>query len=328
MFVLAVVGAITTFVFRAGWGHPHNTITLPDGTTVRLLTITVGTRHVYGSLFARTVEKLPGSTGNFLRNRWPDATRVHWFDSREQQLVAWLEYNRPPARPDWIPLLASADGHKIEAASYGVMRFTTNSSSVVVQAYYPTWPRRGKNLECVFQQKMGKERPVQLGSFRFANPAPVAESVPSWKPIQLPATKIAVDLKVTLESFRSGISESEWLDMARLQYAPFGISSTFYDLPGAAFQIVIHSTNGQSEAWKIAGVELTNATGNHLSRFKRLTIEGDSAFIRPVLWADESAWELKLTLKRGAAADRKDFRTVAFRVDPNWQTNKTAPDGN
>lgn len=126
-------------------------------------------------------------------------------------------------------------------------------------------------------------------------------------PESLPVTKTNGDLSVRLTDFSVGSHNPRGNDIVEVG----GRQTRFHSpKPGEFHRIVfkldIHSPHGTNEDWSIQPAELSDATGNRVqaSACSRESAT-DEYCLGGDLWPDESAWRLKLTLRkhRGYAAE-------------------------
>ena len=68
-------------------------ITLPDGTSVRILAVTYGTNHVFGSKLGRFASHLPASLQDFLTDIFGQrAAPAQTLTTATPELIVWLDH--------------------------------------------------------------------------------------------------------------------------------------------------------------------------------------------------------------------------------------------
>jgi hypothetical protein len=150
---------------------------------------------------------------------------------------------------------------------------------------FPVVPRRSPMLECRLAEywDSGSTRvSSDLGRLKFRNP--LFGDYPLWQPEALPAVKSAgEDIKVRLNSFRRTQSPA--------RPPPFGD-------PTFRFSVTFESPRNKDEKWTLAEAEVTDATGNRMDQDIRFPAGPEGYGIYGVLWPNEAAVRLTLTLKR------------------------------
>ncbi len=169
-------------------------------------------------------------------------------------------------------------------------------------------PRRAPVLECYLWQVEpgldGRAAPKEPFKIKFRNPA--YGHFPQWQPETLPAVKSADDLRVTIGPLA---------DAAFGRQGAFGAWHT-------RFPLTVTSPRKGNEAWD-AEVELSDATGNVINPIHQGTPyyswwpgSGNYGPLSPypmdgALWPGESAWRLKLFLKRSSGFPEADLVTFS-----------------
>ena len=294
---------------RASESPGRNPITLPGGGPARVRAVTYGTNHVYGPVWARALARIPGTAGHLVRS-WTGAqgalsTRI----TLQPAVVAWLVADTPagpligPGQPMAYALLANEQGF-----------FSGPSADVAaagpVPLVFETFPRRAARLEMRFCVQDSQGKFSEAGTVRFPNPA--RGQFGQWTPEALPAVKAAGDVRVTLESFKTGHNGNRVY-----RTLPDG-KSVDEDVPKEAGERNVSSVRvrfdlpeGSTQKWTVSNVAISDATGNRV-RQTTFSVDHDKGRFQfsPSLWPDEAAWKMEVEVKKRAGFAPEELFTV------------------
>ena len=297
-------------------------VTLQNGQRYRYAGVTYGTNHVQPTMVARVLNRMPLSLASLVQRKLgKHLDPINSFTSTEPLLVLWFQRLTTNAVPygqflhDHFPA-KFADRNGVVAgfkssddpwggrwendhSIYDVLRLA-HSAEWPVAAFGLVAPRRSPTLQCVlFEYLPGGATCREAGRVSFSNP--FYGRFPQWQPEPVPAAKLAGDLEVRLDKLMVGAYGQMVVlaDGSRgLDYRPPKPGEDIW----TAFDLSLKSTRGTNEAWQIESVDLSDATGNHIHATGHFdSLIGDGAYrnaIKGALWPDESAWRLKLELKR------------------------------
>ena len=270
-----LVAALVAFLAKGRSSAPQ-IVTLPNGQQYRFAGTTYGTNHVHGPILARLVERLP--TAIAMRVKKSLGSRLGQVSSRHSVLPSLFFWFDPLGTN--FPAAGSSVGvSAILVDAKGDTGGTQSRANAPLQGLmFWAVPRRGAVLELRLFRNAAIP-PAEVGRIRIPNP--LYGRFPQWQPEPVPAVKMAGDLEVHLEHFLTlpGRNGEE--------------ARTIFDFA------LKSASRGPKETWVIHSGELSDATGNHLLLDLRETGEVKSRnLFTGTLWPDETAWRLRLELKR------------------------------
>jgi hypothetical protein len=275
-------------------------LALPDGSVVRIIAVTYGTNHVAGSVLARLVDKWPPRVQAVAKRLFGvRASALGKMATPESRLVVWVDRTTNSTMPTGVfsgSHVALADGTAFVSGS----RVSIGGWwSTPMGLSFGAVPRRDRQLSLQFFH-YGTGGPVtNSGSLSFENP--LFGTHPQWTPEALPATKRAGDAEVTLDKLSTGHgnhTRHQGLPGGR-KVIEFG-DNTSEGRNTTVCVLHLRSLTDSNEVWKVAGVQLNDATGNRLGNESMSWggEEEDYLTFAPNLWAGESAWRLDFEIKR------------------------------
>ncbi len=294
---------LLVFPSRSSAASPSAWLTLPDGSSNRIVAVTFGTNHFLGSPVSRMVSHLPDALQDMLPSSYHETT------TQKPTLVVWLERhsssNTPPMYGNPYALLADGNGFISGPQNFPTGGFGTLD---IVPTAFDAYPRRDAQIVLKFFNRTAAGQATNCGTLQFPNP--FARAYPDWKPEPLPATKHVGDLDVTLLRFETGHG-------ANMSYGPSkGGMKTVYatNRPDGwnqtLVQIEARNPTGGGHPWKVVSVESSDATGNdiHSTGINSSSIGNESnppILFMPGLWPSEKAWKVKFEIAQAAgfAAD-------------------------
>jgi hypothetical protein len=187
----------------------NQALILSDGTSLKLLTVTMGTNHHAGLRFAHLFKLLPKPVTESVLGWFGNQSRAQSFRTSETNLVIWIEQ----AGSSWGPrvsrsvMLKAPNGILSGEEQHAGFHLTNGQTNQTHSIRFRNWPRREEWIECVILERNEKYENEEIGSFKIRNPMIINR--PSWTPDQDLAVQYAGDLKVTLQGFAAGIGHSQ-----------------------------------------------------------------------------------------------------------------------
>ena len=323
---LAVLAVAVLAVILSRKGSPPQIITLPNGERFAFVAAEWGTNQVQPTLAAKWIAHLPAPLASFVVRKWGSRLGVvtPFFG------IAWGQWQGPPIPPKpalhfWFRslstntvgtantfkfMLADKDGVVGGMGTGGWSSFGEGIDKWL-SFNLPVVPRRSETLQLlVFKADDQFNGPYrQIGTVRLRNP--LFGHFPNWQPEALPVTKTAGDLSVQLADFTIGSGNRGGNEIIEV-----GGRQTRFHPPALGedqeivFKLDINSPLGTNVGWSIQPAELSDATGNRVSTSFLSRWSGtDEYHFGPALWPDESAWRLKLTLRRFRGHDPEEIVT-------------------
>ena len=282
---LAVIVAIGWAAMTHG---PAQIIKFPNGDRYRFVGTSWGTNHSQPRLLAHVVDHLPDKWAGYIRKRLgPRVGLAPPVHTSSPQLLVWFEQTGTnatlvTARGVVMYNIFLADGNGMQGGMQGA-RANTAPWAALAFSYIP---HRSRMLEfqLTFLDPVFERRPIE--PVRFLNP--LFGHYPQWQPETLPMEKSDGDLRVQLTDL-----------FTRPRPGGNGYRDT-------VFSLGIHPAR-TNEKWGLDGLDLSDATGNHMHmNYPDWVAEGTNA-VPLALWPDETAWRLKFTLKRVAGFPDADL---------------------
>jgi hypothetical protein len=297
--LLALVGAILWLVAPPKAPASLGTIPLPDHSWVQLEAVTYGTNHLVGPRLAFLIKRLPQAMQPVMRRVFGRHAAIRSYtNTRSPQLVLWL--NRGP--------------NSIRFLGLGDLRCVitdTNGFPAGEEVYFSAprrleaktfriFPRRDPEFLLKIYHHDPQGKVTFRGEIRIANP--IFRNYPKWQPESLPATRQVGDMDATLHRVIANASQNSGARRQRdgrmsVEVRPVDTNQ----MPNTLCHLSLRSLVSSYSEWGVAGVEVSDATGNrtrsgNLSR----SGEGKDLIVRfsPGLWTNESAWKLAFEIKR------------------------------
>jgi hypothetical protein len=287
------LGFAVVFVLLGGiaWlllgNAPPTSQRLPDGSTVSLLGLTYGRRHVmaYGPFWQRPLVKLlPGKVSRRLGFAFLSHTTTN------DTLTVWTETSEPPLTPSSLITFQSgqvvlSDGLGAEFSEANVRSMARLQRSSIRGTSFTMMPRDSSELRVLVLPSAPADEGKHAATFATPNPAPRLRQ--TWRAPQLPIEAPAANLKFTLMHLRpwhreerssTGVIKETWMT------ASYHVSEG-----GTA------TTN-----WSAVGVEVFDEAGGHYQPFHYLNEAAQARNqleFRAGLGAN-AVWKLRFTLAR------------------------------
>ena len=176
---------------------------LPDGTTVRIVSVTYGTNCEYGTHLGRVAGHLSTRVADvFTKVFGADATTFVTARTVEPRLILMLYRSTNLAtvattRPLISSFLADSSGFISGEESFLSRRGPMGAPYETLS--FGAVPRRSRKIQVhFFDRSTGN----QIGSLSVDNP--IVGTYPEWKPEALPATKRVDDVEFTLHDVSTG----------------------------------------------------------------------------------------------------------------------------
>jgi hypothetical protein len=189
-------------------------------------------------------------------------------------------------------------------------------------AEFSVVPKRSRIIHCNLYPFGGGNYSRAIGAASFLNPA--YGRFPQWQSEPLPTVKQAGDLEVRLDDFMTGRQGGG-------AYHPFRKGQD----AATGFGVTFKSLGDTNEVWVIQSAELSDATrnvlvssfGRTISPFNphRANQTAVTESLSGTLWPDESAWRLKLELKRAWGYNGSETVTFTNVPVPVMGTTNTTP---
>ena len=333
---LVAVAAVIAVWWTARNRVPPVILTLPDGQQFRFVGVTYGTKNTPPIFLARLAEWLPTNLAKYVRSH--AGTRLNQptptIVLSEPQYVVWFQRtgsNAVPANSTQMLQALVSDELGAEGGQSSADAFA--SATIWANLTFSVVPRRSRIIQLKFYP-IPVTNSQAVAQVRFPNP--FYGHYPQWRSEPLPAVKQVGDLEVRLENFATGVAQRELprvLGNGRqgVNFRPAHEGE--YAVP--YFDVLARSTRDTNEAWVVQAYELSDATGNVLSRplssspgnwASPVTLMGEYRFVLPgTLWPGENAWRLKLELKRKAGFPPEDVTTFGKVPVPAAGTISTTP---
>jgi hypothetical protein len=340
---MALLAVVSVVWWNAAHQLPPQFITLPNGEQYRFAGATFGTNAVPPSLLIHIIRLLPKPLAD-RANKYFGVRVTHAYISlppQSPQLFLWFQWagtNTPPPNAIASDFLARQYGITVITAELADESGLTGGGRIAPYLgtnvgwsliSFPVFPRRSRNLECLFWVRPGMDPLSLLGKITVRNP--VYRHYPLWQPEPMPTVRQADGLDVRLDgvmvgSIGDGMTMYTNANGALAQKIGPGKAS---DGIGAQIAYSVRAGRGTNEAWVCQSTELTDATGNSISPMvvgfsmsltpgimPRETFDGwrGSAWNMGSLWPGEAAWRLKMEFKRSAGF--KPEEVITFKGVP------------
>jgi hypothetical protein len=298
-------------------------LTLPDGTVVRIMGVTYGTKHFLGRPLARFVAHVPAGVQVVLKRLLGSQAVLQASTTTfEPRLIVWLGHTTNNATAlagsGYINAFLSDSSGFLSGDNASVYGWWSNPQDLQFQVF----PRRDPVLVLYFFDHSATGGVTMCGSLPFANP--FRGKFPQWQPEPLPATRRAGDVAVTLDKLSTGHDQN--ITQKSLQDGGRAIEFTTNRVDGqnrTVCAIHLHALAGTNEVWQVASEEVSDATGN---RARNTSIGWGSSedgyfTFAPGLWTNEPAWKLHCEIKRAKGFGPGE--TFVFRDVPLGRLDET-----
>lgn len=301
-------------------------VTLPDGTSVRILAVTYGTNHVVGTKFARVTARLPVALQDILKDiLGQPAMPVQTMTTPTPELLVWLDHRtnslsaKTPNSGSYFTAFLSDGSNFIS----GPDAFLNSSPWSQVEALrFGVFPRRDRQITLNIFNHDSSGGVRLCNSLSFANP--LYRNYPQWQAEPLPATKRAGDAEVTLLGFETGHDNSSTSSSRRDGSSVITYGTNRLDGENnTVMQLKLRPLMNTNEIWQVAGVEVSDSTGNSTHNSGMSSWGGNNAnfSFTPGLWPIEAAWKLKVEIKRSEGFRPEEI--FMFKNVPLGELNRT-----
>lgn len=283
-------GLVALHVWRTPVPRLPPPVTLPDGSTLRLVQVNYGKEHFQpGKWWHRLARPLPAM---WQRRLGLDASPA--MTTTEPSLGLWMELNMKIGSHAWWDY-GLVDEHGTEVPANSSHNFEASPSTGeprLLGRTFTAFPRRGATvgLRLYVHQPTGGR--VQIAAFAFPNP--VRDKFPEWRPQPMPAVVKKGDLEISFQQLLVGVGSSN-----RPRPPERGEEAQ----ARADFRLTEGGT--PSGHWFPDGVELADATGNLVRQNSwSSNIQKGEAYLtwRPFLWPSETAWKMRVEFMRNEKA--------------------------
>ncbi|MDB6021564.1 MAG: hypothetical protein JWQ04_1421 [Pedosphaera sp.] len=299
-FTLILIGLAGWFALaKRGAQPPRASVTLPDGTSLSLRAMTYGTNHVVGTPAARAVARLPTGLQNIVRfflgqGAFPVLTST----TSTPELLVWLDRqtNGPVMtilNNDYYTAFFGDGSNFISGEDAYLNNFLTGSPTEML--HFRTFPRRDRIITLNIFHHDFKGGTRLCASLPMANPE--HKIYPKWQAEPLPVTKLVGDVEASLLGLETGHDNdrSHREGNAGVVYGTNRLDGRNYTVANLKLRPLVNT----NETWQATSVEVSDATGNsaHNSGMG-WSGEASEFTFSPSLWPGETAWKLKLEIKR------------------------------
>lgn len=267
-------------------------VKLPDGSTVRIVKVSYGTKHfgpdVWWHSWAR---RLPRAAQD-----WIELPVALVMKTHEPSLAVWWSCENRFDDTRWGHGYGIEDegGAEMPAAFGNNMRHSMSSSGgpYLCGGAFAVFPRRGSMVTLHSYYRAPTGRNLLAASFKIPNPVP--HKYPEWQPQSLPAIATNGDVKIECQRLLVGVTRDD----------PPGVSRVGdWHYARADFRVV--EKDEASERWLPTSIEQSDATGNFLPQyFSRQGVRAGEAYLTwgHFLWPNESAWKIRVAFWRNLQA--------------------------
>lgn len=277
------------------------TLVLPDGSSIRVVSLTYGTSHECGSALARLVQRLP-PTGQKFPKAIFGSEALAWagyIGSEGPRFVLWTEFLPSLSQTQATVTPVFGWMEDVSGFSSGNGYGVANQTPPFSFGVYEALPRREREVAIRF---FGRYRSgtTNLGVIRLENP--FWGEFPQWEPEILPTTKRDGELEVTLTALVTGLGS--WHHAEKMSDGSLELKLDNKREDGANNSVVVayaRSTTNSNQVWRVNDVVLTDATGNWTDvRMKSDPYYSPDGWydFQGGLWPDEHAWNVGLELCR------------------------------
>jgi len=293
------------------WARRPQMIILDNGDKLTLVGVTYGRHH------ATPMAK----TTRFGELRQQD--RVV-FNTPNNCLVVWIRQEHPANRsPQYQLFVYDKAGTACVNGAGSRSRYGGGGTNEIVAVQFDTFPRRQGKIILRVQEYVQNEGQV-LNEKHFVISNPAHGPFPTWTAESLPVTKTDDDFSVTLTKLQFGVDGSFNRDQANPD-----------DAINKGVEAVFHAQQSGTNAvnWQPAGIETSDATGNHEGAGCNCRWDGDNlvADYQWGLWANEPAWKLRVEfVKQSGFGDDELLTVTNIPFQPgnrndfwNWSNSRT-----
>lgn len=264
--------------------------TLPDGSTLRLESVSYGLNHFRpGAWWHPLARRLPAP--------WQSKLKVDTgaaMSTTEPSLGVWLGWDKSAASTHgwWDFGLVDEHGVEVPARSCSNHNYTRSGQPEALGYAFTTLPRRGSAMTLRLYNRKSDGTRELAASFELSNP--VRGKFPEWRPQPMPAVVKRGDLEVSFKRLLVGVNYD---------------SKPAAPRPGeeawARVEFEVKENGAPSDVWFPDGIELEDATGNQTRQNSWSSdVRGGAAYLRwqPYLWPSEAAWKIRVEFMRNDKA--------------------------
>jgi hypothetical protein len=295
-------------------------VKLTDGTSVRILAVTYGTNHIVGSKLAKETARLPFWAQDILKYIFGQrAVPIQTLVSATPELIVWIDHqtNNPGVAISAQTYFEASLGDSNNFISGDIALLNGFGFGSPEPLRFNSFPRRDPFINLNFFGHDAQGNASYCNKLSFANPQ--FKKYPTWQPESLPITKQAGDVDVTFLRLETGHDHN--MSSERREDGSEEVTFGTNRLDGrnnTAVYLNVKPLGNTNEVWQTSVQAVSDATGNMVNNFSTSWSSGYPGFgFSPGLWPEESAWKLKLTLKR-----TKGFRPEEILVFKNVPLGK------
>jgi hypothetical protein len=289
--VLVAAGAVW-------WLCRAQTITLDDGTKLKLVAVTYGKHHVFPG--KKTADSRPRGRAE--------------LDSTNDTLVIWIQSEHKTKQWPNFQLIVYDPANTACVSSWARINTQIKNGVGIEGFMLNAFPRRERKIDLRIGAWNNNGGGMKLARGRFVISNPARGWFPKWTPEPLPNTQSDGDLDVTLTRLVYGVQGF------------YGSRNEIKNDPMNKAVLTAFRTEQKGVVvtnWQPFRIETSDATGNQvMNNSWSNTREGDEAVMTYQwgLWPDESAWKLRVEMSRTSGFSDDELWTVEnIPVNPGRQ---------
>jgi hypothetical protein len=278
-------------------------VTLEDGHVLTLMRHDYGSDLVFGSVWEVYAERfLPASWRRSLGLKGP-------VKRRYSDPVLGLEFHYEGTEKQLGPTLQCSVGD--ETGFFGgrfnsvAMRGAPDGRGTTIHVVATVLPRRSRTLRIRVYRPDANWDWSEVGEFRIDNPA-YGAGFPVWPASPLPVVLKTNDLEITLQRLAFGTGTDRRFVAARSNG----------ENPNGLAAFLVREGGRPTQDWKPDGVEVTDATGNHLAQGSwGSTWRGLTNFFQwsPTLWSGPGGMRFRFEFTRETTAAFTDHERLEIK---------------
>lgn len=285
--IMLFTGLVVLQVAQTGKPRASQIVTLPDGSTLRLMEVSYGKEHFRpGAWWHPLARRLPVP--------WQSKLKVDTgpaMSTAEPSLGVWLGWDKAGATRSgswWDFGLVDEQGVEVPARSRSNHSYTRSGQPDALGYAFTTLPRRGNAMTLRLYRRKSDGKRELVGAFELSNPA--RGKFREWRPQPAPAVVKQRDLEITFKQLLVGVS-----------YETRPAAPRPGEEAWARAEFDVKENGVTTDVWFPDGIELEDATGNKTRQNSWSSgVQGGAAYLRwqPYLWPSEAAWKIRVEFMR------------------------------
>lgn len=280
-------GLVVLQVAQTARPRASQVATLPDGSTLRLESVSYGKEHFrLGAWWHPLARRLPS---DWQRKLKVDTGAV--MSTTEPSLGVWLSLEKAGAArsgPWWDFGLVDEQGVEVPVSSRSNHSHTRSGQPDALGYAFTALPRRGNTMTLRLYNRTPTGKRELAAAFELSNPA--RGKYPEWRPQPMPAVFKQGDLEIAFKQLLVGVGDGYESRVPK---------------PGeetwARADFAVKERGTPTDVWFPDGIEMEDATGNKLRQSGWSSGARDgAAHLRwqPYLWPSEAAWKIRVEFMR------------------------------